>query len=92
MMNNNQHIDNINKLLINALKFYAEPENYKNKNIELDGGVQAISALKTVDMINKEYENAEDKYLDYVDKIKEDETLKKEFLDALNNIKNFKGY
>ncbi len=87
-MNSCYHIEKINKFLKGVLEFYANPDNYfKNEKIKLDGGVQANHALKTAKQLEDEYLNEENKYSDYVDKIKEDEFLKKEFLDVLKNIK-----
>lgn len=84
MMNHCKDVENINKLLINILKFYANPENYDNGQVMLDRGVQADYAIKTTKEIMGEYLKAEDDYSKAIEII-EKET---EFLQKLNDLKN----
>jgi hypothetical protein len=67
-MNQNQNKDNVINLLITALKFYQNEDNYKKtfdnelSLIDKDGGHQARFALKTVDDIIKLEEKSYNEY------------------------------
>ena len=91
IVNNCYHIEKINELLIKALEFYANEDNYKTNNIKLDGGSQARYAISTAKKITDEYLNADDEYMKCVENIKNDKEFKETLLNNLNNIKNFKN-
>lgn len=83
MKTNNKHIKEINEMLKEVLRFYANKNNYKNGKIELDKGHQANYILEVTQKINNEILGAEEEYMKLINKeddkelINEIEKLKK---------------
>ena len=82
-----------------ALKFYADEENYNqniNQNnvlvsqIELDSGYQAKFALKQIDVIAKANEDMEEEMLKHFPKEMENTDTQEEFLKIIEQLKNIK--
>lgn len=79
--------ENLVKLLTEALKFYAEPANYVNNQIEKDGGHQARHILKMVSDNQATIEKYEKIFDEFV-KSEEEEITPEQIHDFIKELKN----